>query len=289
MDWSNEKYVRLYTRDTKTWMLIGWKGQAVFGAILRKVDRAGILDDIFNGEDLVIVLANGMPADFAQDGIDALVQQKVIKITDAGILIPNFIEAQEATMSNAERCRKYRETRRDRARATHFVSDEKQSMSRPTRSDMGRHEATRGDTPSLLSLPSDPSLLSDPSQTSKKSARARHSYSKEFEEFFKEYPRNDNKWDAYKAYDKARKTGILPSNHELVCAVRKQRTWETWKKGIIPHASTWLNKRRWEDTEPPTKNGNGAAPKSRHQREMDLLKQKYIEAKQNETERINNN
>src|SRR4051794_1870175 len=42
--WEDERYVRFYVRDTTDWLMLSWKAQGLFGLILRKVDRAGVLD-----------------------------------------------------------------------------------------------------------------------------------------------------------------------------------------------------------------------------------------------------
>ena len=49
MDWANERYVRLYTRDTVTWKMWPWEARAIFPLLMRKVDRAGVLVS-FNGK-----------------------------------------------------------------------------------------------------------------------------------------------------------------------------------------------------------------------------------------------
>ena len=43
MDWSDERYVRVYTRDTPDWQCLSFLAQGLFCLILRKVDRAGVL------------------------------------------------------------------------------------------------------------------------------------------------------------------------------------------------------------------------------------------------------
>lgn len=111
MDWSNESYVRLFIRDTKTWILLGWEGQCVLSLTLRKLDRAGVLPDVFNGEDLAVMLANGMPIEIVTRGLDRLLDKKVVEITDVGLVMPNYIAAQEAAMSDQQRKREQRERR----------------------------------------------------------------------------------------------------------------------------------------------------------------------------------
>ena len=44
MDFSNEPYVRVYTRNTTTWRRLEWQGQCVLIQMLRVVDRSGVLD-----------------------------------------------------------------------------------------------------------------------------------------------------------------------------------------------------------------------------------------------------
>lgn len=67
-----------------------------------------------------------------------------------------------------------------------------------------------------------------------------------FAAFWKAYPRGENKQGAIRAWDK------LHADEDLLdeMAVGLTRALESpdWKRGIgIPHASTWLNQRRWED------------------------------------------
>jgi hypothetical protein len=44
MDWENERYVRVYTRDTIDWVALGWEAQSLFLLLIRKVDRSGVLE-----------------------------------------------------------------------------------------------------------------------------------------------------------------------------------------------------------------------------------------------------
>jgi hypothetical protein len=118
MDYANERYVRLYTRDTKTWCLLGWEGQALLGLLLRKLDRAGLLEDVFDADDVLVLLGNGMPIELITVGLDRLVRRGVLERTERGLISPNFIEAQETAQSNRQRNREWRAKRRDRALAS---------------------------------------------------------------------------------------------------------------------------------------------------------------------------
>ena len=73
-------------------------------------------------------------------------------------------------------------------------------------------------------------------------------YSPEFEEFWKTYPRRDcSKMEAFKSYTQATEggidhEGIITGAREFAAYVERKATGQRY----IPHASTWLNQRRWE-------------------------------------------
>lgn len=108
MDWANERYVRLYTRDTVTWLRLRWEGQCVLVLALRKLDRAGVLD--LGGVDPheAIETVTGLPMEVAKAGLDRCLQLGVFVIDGDRLLMPKFLDAQEATASNAERQRRHR-------------------------------------------------------------------------------------------------------------------------------------------------------------------------------------
>lgn len=70
-----------------------------------------------------------------------------------------------------------------------------------------------------------------------------------FEVFWKAYPKKVGKDAAYKAFTKRKPDEQLIQT--MIAAVRKQTATEQWKKDngqFIPHASTWLNEGRWQDS-----------------------------------------
>lgn len=89
----------------------------------------------------------------------------------------------------------------------------------------------------------------NPSSAARKS-RVTMDYPDDFERFWKAYPRKQGKGAAYKSWLK-----IRPSPDEtqiLLTAINKAKQSFDWKKDngqYIPHPATWLNQRRWEDTE----------------------------------------
>jgi hypothetical protein len=90
----------------------------------------------------------------------------------------------------------------------------------------------------------------------RKRAPAAGGHLSEFAEFWAIYPRHESKDRAVKAW---LKTAPLrpPLEDLLAILVQQKRTiWRDKERDFIPHASTWLNGRRWED-ETGTDNGRG--------------------------------
>lgn len=74
-----------------------------------------------------------------------------------------------------------------------------------------------------------------------------------FEKFWKLYPRKVDKAKAEKAWNKLDMTPVLFT--EICTALAKQASSLDWLKSggqYIPHATTWLNGRRWEDEVSPS-------------------------------------
>jgi uncharacterized phage protein (TIGR02220 family) len=153
MDWPNERYVRLYTRDSTTWKLLDWKARALLPLLMRKLNRAGVLE---LGSDGVLGIAAHveMPLEIVEDGMRQLLARGVFVMTSTAVVMPNFLEAQEASQTTAHRSREYRARSRDAA--LHDVTSRdgsvtKRDASVTKRDDTvtARHETSQRVTPSL--------------------------------------------------------------------------------------------------------------------------------------------
>lgn len=83
-----------------------------------------------------------------------------------------------------------------------------------------------------------------------------------FDSFWAAYPRKVNKAAAKKAWEKAAKEKDVPS--KIHAALIWQVVSPDWKKEggkFIPHPSTYLNNRRWEDEPPKTADVHPINPK----------------------------
>lgn len=114
MDWSDEHWVKLYRRDTADWLLLSWRARGLFYSLLRIVTRAGVLDLGKTGKRAVAVLL-GAGADWKEivDALDELVADGSVQVNGTTLVIPNFIEAQEAVKSDRARAKAARIKRRD--------------------------------------------------------------------------------------------------------------------------------------------------------------------------------
>jgi hypothetical protein len=65
MDWHDERYVRLYTRDTVNWKLMGWQARCLMPLLLRKADRAGCVDVGEDGAEGIAALVD-IPVEVAE-------------------------------------------------------------------------------------------------------------------------------------------------------------------------------------------------------------------------------
>lgn len=114
MRWSDERWIKVYTRDTGDWLALGWEAQALFLLALRKADAAGV---VRTGKMRSRGLAGmtGVPLDVVERAAPLLLEDGCLRESDGGYIIPNFMAAQEARTSDAQRKREQRE--RDRADA----------------------------------------------------------------------------------------------------------------------------------------------------------------------------
>lgn len=113
MRFEDERYVRLFTRDTATWKLLPWQSKALLPLLLRKLDRAGLADVGDEGLEGVAALID-MPLELVEAGMPALLKRGVFTLVGGRLLMPNFLVAQEAKASDKLRAKEHRERVRAR-------------------------------------------------------------------------------------------------------------------------------------------------------------------------------
>ncbi len=147
MDWINERYVRLYTRDTATWKVLTWQSRFVLMSMLRKVDRSGVLEVGNEGvRGLAAVIE--VPIEIVDAGLPDLIDRETIVQSRGAFVMPKFLEAQECRTSDAQRKRESRERHRTSTLETN------QSVDPVTRIADESHAVTRRHTESQRVTPS---------------------------------------------------------------------------------------------------------------------------------------
>lgn len=122
MRFEDERYVRVYTRKTVTTVKLGWEGRAVWDALLKEFDRAGIVS--LSGETPVdaVHMLTKIPIQIVTIAIERLFEAGTLAHypkaeNGRGVLFaPRFMEAQEAKQSNALKQRLKRERTKARER-----------------------------------------------------------------------------------------------------------------------------------------------------------------------------
>ena len=111
MDWSNEIYVRLYTRETDDDLALSWEALALWRAMLTKFDRSGFIATKRGARGLAAVVR--IPADVVARALPELLDdRRVFEVARSpigpGYYAPNFVAAQEASKSDKQRQRESR-------------------------------------------------------------------------------------------------------------------------------------------------------------------------------------
>jgi len=120
MDFADEHYVKLFTRDTVTWNRWPWQAQAVLGPLMRKLNKAGVadVDPRFGvAESIAALLGNKWPVEVLQPALDAWLADGTFELSGSRLVMPKFLEAQESRKTKQVIAHDYRQKQRDVARA----------------------------------------------------------------------------------------------------------------------------------------------------------------------------
>ena len=104
-------------------------------------------------------------------------------------------------------------------------------------------------TPDLIPLSLSLSLIKDKEKDMADSPKANgRDFSKEFEAFYEEYPRQKGKKDARECYLQIGKKGLLPPLEIILAALGDQKTWPERKEvKYLKYPKVWLKGECWND------------------------------------------
>jgi hypothetical protein len=116
MNYEDEDYVRYYTRDTVSWMALGWEGQTVLALMLHgKFDRSGVFDCDGHTPSHAVTLVTRIPEEVVAVGLKRLLDSKTWVHREGKLVWPKFVAAQNCRRSDKARQRESREKRRSDA------------------------------------------------------------------------------------------------------------------------------------------------------------------------------
>jgi len=160
-------------------------------------------------------------------------------------------------LTNAERCKRYRDSKKNVGDTNTDTSSDTLNMSSDTTATRTQHDSDTTKSVDSVSfggikggdLDLDLNKDLDLDQELKtKTTREASVCDARFDEFWIQYPRKENKQGAIKAFKKLKPSEKL--FEEILLALSKQKTWPAFQNGYAPHAATWLNAKRWEDQPP---------------------------------------
>ena len=143
MNFEDERFVKIYPRNTTNWKLLGWEGRCVLMMLLREVDRAGCLDLEGGMEGLALLL--DLPPDVTERGFSACVKRGSVVQNGNTAIIPNFVKAQEARQTDRVRQAESRARRRELGMMSQNVTNETRTV---TKRDEMSHRVTPSHTES---------------------------------------------------------------------------------------------------------------------------------------------
>lgn len=226
-----------------------YKTRHVFMDLLTLADSEGYVHMTLQS----IAGATGVPLEIVKEAIAELESpdpesqthtaegRRLIRVDDKrswGWQIVNYVHYRNIRNEEARKdyFRTYQKKRRDKILGIETPSPEEKSVHKCT------HVLTEGDASASVS-----SSLEKEKGVQRKKEKP---YTPEFEKFWKAYPRGDGKIEAWRAWLKAQGNEEFPALDDLIAIVESRSRTEDWQKEngkFIPHASTWLNQRRWED------------------------------------------
>ncbi len=166
MRFDDERYVRVYSRDTTNWLMFSWDAQCLLPLIIRKLDRAGVLELGRHGLKGLMAHLPKMPAErwpAYEAALEELIANGVLEFREGFLIMPNYIAAQESKQTDAARQRAHRERDRDIARHGHLIPSQdvtdghaisSQNVTKPSQPVTASHSV-----PSVPAVPAVPSVV----------------------------------------------------------------------------------------------------------------------------------
>ena len=140
MNFEDEEYVRVYTRKTITYKLLGWEGRTVLWHLMLEATQAGVVE-IGDGDAVeAVTLLTELPVEVVSAGLSRLASRGVTERHGSSLVITRFVEAQTARRSERVRAAEYRG--RVRAGLTNRVTERDENAAGVTERDAASRNVT---------------------------------------------------------------------------------------------------------------------------------------------------
>lgn len=119
MNWCEERFVKLFARDTPTWLAWPWQARALAPLLMRKLESDGRLATGRLDVESAVALTVGLPIEVVSEALTAMLEDGTLEQRIDGLWWPNYEEAQESRKSDALRQREHRSKQRLESSAQH--------------------------------------------------------------------------------------------------------------------------------------------------------------------------
>jgi hypothetical protein len=191
-----------------------------------------------------VALLSSICPDVVPQFFDALVFVGWLTVVNEGLEIPNYAvwmgrNAKQRLLNTRRKQDSRQNPTPCRASVALLSPDCPESVALPAR---GTVRGTERDT-SNTKPPSHPPT-GEASASKVKAILSQHQ-AERFARFWTAYPRKTGRGAAERWWDRHKPDDALLGL--ILQAVEAHKTCETWRRGFVPHPTTWLNQRRWQD------------------------------------------
>jgi hypothetical protein len=131
MDWSNEPYVRVYTRETDDDLALSWEAMALWNQLMKRFDRSGYIETRRGARGIAAITR--IPLQVVERVLAELIEDGRLVAVEGGFVAPNYIAAQEASKSDRQRQKDSRDRRGLKHLTSRIVTRTSQIRSAPSR------------------------------------------------------------------------------------------------------------------------------------------------------------
>jgi|CXWL01.1.fsa_nt_gi hypothetical protein len=140
MDWENERWIKIYTRDTGGWLNLSWQARGLALEISRKVDAAGRLPLGKRGLQSLAGVLRGRWDDMEPFIAELMADDRFVLLSDNVLLDPEHEGRQAARASSAVR----KKVQRERAATSRDVTRSHATSRATTLPDTERDNSAKG-------------------------------------------------------------------------------------------------------------------------------------------------